>query len=141
MSTFFREKLQEKGLKVTPQRVAIYEAIVKLKNHPTAENLIEYIKVNHPNIAVGTVYKVLDSLVENELLKKVKTEKDIMRYDAVLSNHHHLYCAETDRIEDYEDEKLNTLINDYFKKNKIKNFKVQDIKLQITGKFNNNIHY
>lgn len=139
MNTFFREKLQEKGLKVTPQRVAIYEAIVKLKNHPTAENVIEYIKANHPNISVGTVYKVLDSLVENELLKKVKTEKDIMRYDAVLSNHHHLYCAETDRIEDYEDEKLNTLINEYFKKNKIKNFKVQDIKLQITGKFNNNI--
>jgi len=139
MSTFLREKLQEKGLKVTPQRVAIYEAIVKLKNHPTAENVIEYIKANHPNISVGTVYKVLDSLVENELLKKVKTEKDIMRYDAVLSNHHHLYCVETERIEDYEDEKLNILINEYFKKNKIKNFKIQDIKLQITGKFNKNI--
>lgn len=139
MTNFFREKLQERGLKVTPQRVAIYEAIVKLNNHPTAENVIEYIKINHPNISVGTVYKVLDFLVENALLKKVKTEKDIMRYDAVLSNHHHLYCAETDRIEDYEDEKLNTLINEYFKKNKIKNFKVQEIKLQITGKFNNNI--
>ncbi len=139
MNTFFREKLQEKRLKVTPQRVAIYEAIVKLNNHPTAENVIEYIKVNHPNISVGTVYKVLDFLVGHSLLKKVKTEKDIMRYDAVLSNHHHLYCAETDRIEDYEDEKLNKLINEYFKKNKIKNFKVQDIKLQITGTFNSNI--
>lgn len=139
MDNFFREKLQEKGLKVTPQRVAIYEAIVKLKNHPTAENVIEYIKENHPNISVGTVYKVLDSLVENTLLKKVKTEKDIMRYDAILSNHHHLYCAETDRIEDYEDENLNNLISEYFEKNKIKNFNVQDIKLQITGKFNNNI--
>ena len=139
MTNFFREKLQEKRLKVTPQRVAIYEAIVILNNHPTAENVIDYIKANHPNISIGTVYKVLDSLVENELLKKVKTEKDIMRYDAVLSNHHHLYCAETDRIEDYEDEKLNILINEYFKKNKIKNFKVQDIKLQITGQFNNNI--
>lgn len=140
MNIFLRERLQEKGLKVTPQRVAIYEAIVKLKNHPTAENVIEYIKANHPNISVGTVYKVLDSLVENELLKKVKTEKDIMRYDAVLSNHHHLYCAETDRIEDYEDENLNALINEYFKNNEIKNFRVQDIKLQITGKFNNNIN-
>ena len=139
MISFIREKLQEKGLKVTPQRVAIYEAVVDLENHPTAENVIEYIKENHPNISVGTVYKVLDSLVEKELLKKVKTEKDIMRYDAVLSNHHHLYCAETDKIEDYEDEKLNELINEHFKKNKIKNFKVQDIKLQITGKFNNNI--
>ena len=139
MSNFFREQLKEKGLKVTPQRVAIYEAIVKSKNHPTAENVIEYIKANHPNISVGTVYKVLDSLVENSLLKKVKTEKDIMRYDAVLSNHHHLYCSQTDRIEDYDDVKLNKLINEYFKKNKIKNFKVQDIKLQITGQFNNNI--
>ena len=138
MNNSFRDKLQEKGLKVTPQRVVIYEAIIKLNNHPAAENVIDYIKKNHPNISVGTVYKVLDSLVENELLKKVKTEKDIMRYDAVLSNHHHLYCAETDRIEDYEDEKLNKFINEYFKKNKVKNFKVQVIKLQITGQFNNN---
>ena len=138
MNNFFRDKLQEKGLKVTPQRVAIYEAIIKLNNHPAAENVIDYIKKNHPNISIGTVYKVLDSLVENNLLRKVKTEKDIMRYDPVIANHHHLYCAETDRIEDYEDEKLNTLINEYFKKNKIKNFKAQDIKLQITGQFNNN---
>jgi Fur family peroxide stress response transcriptional regulator len=137
MTHFFREKLKEKGLKVTPQRVAIYEAIVNLKNHPTAENVIEYIKTNHPNISVGTVYKVLDSLVENELLKKVKTEKDIMRYDAILSNHHHLYCVETEKIEDYEDENLNELINNYFKNKKIKNFKIQEIKLQITGKFSN----
>ena len=135
MNTYLREKLQEKGLKVTPQRVAIYEAIVKLNNHPTAENIIEFIKVNHPNISVGTVYKVLDSLVENKLLQKVKTEKDIMRYDAVLSNHHHLYCSVTDRIEDYEDDRLNTLITDYFKQHKIKNFNLQDIKLQLTGHF------
>lgn len=139
MSNVFIDKLRERGLKVTPQRVIIYEAIVKLNNHPTAENVIEYIKSNHPNISVGTVYKVLESLVENDLLKKVKTERDIMRYDAVLSNHHHLYCAETDRIEDYEDEELNSVINEYFRKNKIKNFKVQEIKLQITGEFNNNI--
>ena len=137
MSALFREKLKEKGLKVTPQRVAIYEAIVTLKNHPTAENVIEYIKANHPNISVGTVYKVLDSLVENALLKKVKTDKDLMRYDAVLSDHHHLYCSETQRIEDYEDEQLNQMITDYFKKKKIRNFTIQDIKLQITGKFNN----
>jgi Fur family peroxide stress response transcriptional regulator len=123
-------------LKVTPQRVAIFDAIVKLRNHPTADNIIDYIRSNHPNISVGTVYKVLDSLVENNLVKKVKTERDIMRYDAIMTNHHHLYCAETDRIEDFEDEKLNHLLTEYFRKNKIKNFNIQDIKLQITGNFN-----
>ena len=136
MSVLFREKLQEKGLKVTPQRVAIYEAIVTLKNHPTAENVIEYIKANHPNISVGTVYKVLDSLAENKLLIRVKTDKDLMRYDSILSEHHHLYCSETQRIEDYDDEQLNKMISNYFKKKKIKNFTIQDVKLQITGKFN-----
>lgn len=139
MTHFLIGKLRDKGLKVTPQRVAIFEAIVTLNNHPTADNIIEYIKANHPHISVGTVYKVLDSLVENGLLKKVKTEKDIMRYDAVMSDHHHLYCAETDRIEDYEDPKLNELISNYFRQNKIKNFKIQDVKLQITGTFNSNL--
>ena len=128
-------KLSEKGLRVTPQRIAILGAIIKLDNHPTAENIIEYIKKNHPNISVGTVYKVLDSFVENSLLKKVKTESGIMRYDPLLANHHHLYCQETDRIEDFEDQKLDELINEYFDKKGIKNFKIQDIKLQITGTF------
>ncbi|CAN5421392.1 Fur family transcriptional regulator [soil metagenome] len=136
MNKDFREKLKDNGLKVTPQRVAIFEAILKLDNHPAADDIISFIKTNHPNISVGTVYKVLDIFVENNLLKKVKSEKDIMRYDPHLSNHHHLYCAETERIEDYEDQELNELIGNYFKKHKIKNFKIHDIKLQITGKFN-----
>ncbi len=133
----FRNQLSEKGLKVTPQRVAIYEAVVMLKNHPTAENIIDYIKKNHPNISVGTVYKVLDSLVENRLLKKVKNEKDVMRYDAILQKHHHLYCNQTERIEDYEDPELDQLITQYFQKKKVKGFKVNDITLQITGEFIN----
>lgn len=134
---YIREQLKQKGLKVTPQRVAIYEAVVKLKNHPTAEKIIDYIKKNHPNISVGTVYKVLDSLVENQLLKKVKNEKDVMRYDAIMQQHHHLYCTETERIEDFEDPDLNKLITEYFKHKKIKGFKVKDITLQITGEFKN----
>lgn len=128
--------LSEKGLRVTPQRVAIFEAIYKLNNHPTAENINDFIKKNHSNISTGTVYKVLETLVENQLLHKVKTENGTMRYDPHLVSHHHLYCNETDKIEDYADEELDQVIHAYFKKKKINNFKIEDIKLQITGKFN-----
>jgi Fur family transcriptional regulator, peroxide stress response regulator len=128
-------KLIDKGLKVTPQRIAILEAIIKLNNHPTAENIIEYIRKNHPNISVATVYKVLDALVENELIKKVKTEKDIMRYDAVMESHHHIYCSDSDRIEDYVDNELNEMLVKYFENKGIPDFKIEDIKLQIIGKF------
>ena len=126
-------KLADKGLRITPQRVAIFEAILKLNNHPTAENIIEYINKKHPNISTGTVYKVLDSFVENHLLKKVKTEYGSMRYDSFLSNHHHIYCTDTNRILDYEDHELDELLRNYFKKKKIKNFKIQDINLQVSG--------
>jgi Fur family transcriptional regulator, peroxide stress response regulator len=130
-----RNKLTEKGLKVTPQRIAILEAIIKLNNHPTAENIIDYIRRNHPNIATATVYKVLDVLVENGIIKKVKTERDIMRYDAIMENHHHLYCSESDRIEDFKDDELSDLLEKYFEKKGIPDFKIEDIKLQIIGKF------
>jgi Fur family peroxide stress response transcriptional regulator len=129
------DQLSEKGLRVTPQRIAILGAILNLNNHPTAENIIEYTKKNHPNISVGTVYKVLDSFVENNLIKKVKTDRGIMRYDPLQSSHHHLYCMDTDRIEDYKDEQLDELIIDYFNKKGIKNFNIQNIQLQITGTF------
>lgn len=130
-----RNKLIEKGLKVTPQRIAILEAIIKLNNHPTAENIIDYIRNNHPNIATATVYKVLDALAANELINKVKTEKDIMRYDAIMESHHHIYCSDSDRIEDYNDNELNELLEKYFEKKKIPDFKIEDIRLQIIGKY------
>ena len=132
-----RNKLIEKKLKITPQRLAIYGAIVKLNNHPTADDIAAFIKQDHPNIATGTVYKVLESLVENGLIKKVKTEKDVMRYDAILENHHHLYDAGSDRIADYYNNEINELLAEYFRKNGIPDFEIGDIKLQIIGKFLN----
>lgn len=135
MLSEIRTRLIEKGLRVTPQRVAIYDAILKLRNHPTAEEIIAIIKKDQPHIATGTVYKVLDSLVENNLIRKVKTERDIMRYDAITENHHHLYCAESDRIEDYFDTELTEIIGNYFFNKGIPDFEIEDVKLQIIGKF------
>ncbi len=131
-----RNKFSLKGLKITPQRVVILEAIYKLNNHPTADNIIEYIRELQPNIATGTVYKVLDTLVENGLIKKVTTDKDVMRYDGIIENHHHLYCSECDLIEDYKDEELDKLLHNHFKNKKIEGFKIEDIVLQIRGTFN-----
>jgi len=132
-----RELLLHKGLKVTPQRSAILEAVYNLDNHPTADNIIEYIRTAHPHIASGTVYKVLDVLVDSKLIRRVKTDKDAMRYDGFLENHHHLYCADSERIEDYEDQELDQMLESYFKRKDIPGFQIDEIRLQINGKFTN----
>lgn len=130
-----RDIIKEKGLKITPQRTVVLEAVVELGDHPTAERIIDFIQKNHPNVAIGTVYKTLETFVENKIIKKVKTEKDIMRYDAILEKHHHLYCSKSDRIEDYYDDELNDVLEEYFRKKNIDNFKIEDVKLQIIGNF------
>jgi len=66
--------LKSSNLIVTPQRVAVLEALNNLKNHPTADKIKEYVVKNHPNIAVGTIYKTLETFVEKGLVKKVKLE-------------------------------------------------------------------
>ena len=128
-------KLMEAELKVTPQRVAILEAVHGLRNHPTADNIIAYTRDKYPHMATGTVYNVLDTLVERGLIRRVKTDRDAMRYDAIMESHHHLYCADSERIEDYFDEDLDRVLKEYFGKKGIPGFRIGEIRLQIKGRF------
>jgi Fur family peroxide stress response transcriptional regulator len=58
-----------------------------------------------------------------------------MRYDPKVEDHHHLYCKQCDRIEDYADPELDKMLKEYFDKNGIDGFKIEDIRLQIMGDF------
>jgi Fur family peroxide stress response transcriptional regulator len=132
-----RNILIEKGLKITPQRVIVWDALMNLKDHPTADHIITEVRKENPNIAVGTIYKILETFVEHGIIERVKTEKDTMRYEAVTDKHHHLYCVESGKIDDYYDDELDEMLKQYFRNKKIENFKIEDYKLQITGKFIN----
>lgn len=130
-----RDRLVEKGLKVTPQRIAILEAIYALNNHPSAEMIMEHIKDKHPGIASATIYKVLDALEKNHLIKRVKARNELKRYDGIVESHHHLYSTDSDEIKDYLNAELDQLLDDFFKANHIDGFEIEEIKLQINGKF------
>lgn len=131
----YETKLKECGLKVTPQRLAVLEAVTVLLDHPTADEIGQFIRKKYPNIGTGTVYKTLDMLVEKGIIRRVKTERGLLRYDAITESHHHLYCAISERIEDYYDDDLNKLLEDYFSRKKINGFHIDEIRLQIIGRF------
>lgn len=129
--------LRDKGLKITPQRISILGAIHALENHPTAEHIIHIVRKEHPNIATGTVYKVLETFASKGLVSRVKTEGDVMRYDGITEHHHHLYCSKCDEIRDYVDEELDELLNSYFEDRELPGFSFQECVLQIKGSFDN----
>ena len=81
--------LTESGLKVTQQRLVIFQSLIKSKDHPTAELIYENIKKINPSISLGTIYKTLEVFVDKALIKRVNTSEGNMRYDARMDNHNH----------------------------------------------------
>ena len=130
-----RIRLKESGLKMTPQRLLIMEVITGMRNHPTADLIINKVREVQPDISPATVYKTLDTLVQKGLICKISTEDGSMHYDPVTLLHHHLYNTDTGEIKDYHDEELNRLLQHYFNHKKIPGFKLEDFRLELNGKF------
>ena len=128
-----KERLSLYKLKATQQRIVVYDALMQLHNHPTAENIYDFVKTKNPSISLATVYKTMDTFVSAGLAAKVMSANGTARYDGYMDHHSHLYCINTEEIVDFEDEQLSKLIQNYFKNKKIKNFKINDIRLQING--------
>ncbi len=131
-------KLNKAGLKITPQRVAVLQMLWEFHTHPTAEEMYAGVSKTIPGLSPTTIYNTLDTFVKKGLIKRVKTDADVMRYDAVTEHHHHLYCVVSDRMEDYFDPELDQMLTEYFNRKKINGFNVSDIRLQLMGDFEDN---
>ncbi|MEC9005608.1 MAG: transcriptional repressor [Nitrospirota bacterium] len=104
-----RSKFKACGLKVTPQRAAIYKALAETTKHPTAETLFQQVSQEYPMISLNTVYYTLSTLKDAGLLKEVNYWHDGARFDANVAQHHHLICLGCRAIFDIEDRVLNQI--------------------------------
>ncbi len=104
-----RRRFRERGVRMTPQRAAIYGALAGTANHPTAEDLYREVKKVHPMISQNTVYYTLGVLREAGLVREVNYWHDRSRFDANIGLHHHLICLGCRKIEDLMDATLDRL--------------------------------
>jgi Fur family peroxide stress response transcriptional regulator len=132
-SSQIKELFKEMDIKSTSPRLAIYQSLMRFKEHPSAEEIYLSIHKKHPSISVATVYKTLDLLVQTKLASKVVTAEDKVRYDARTDQHIHLYCEKTKKIKDYEDPELELMVKKYLAKKGIPNFKINQIQINIKG--------
>jgi Fur family transcriptional regulator, peroxide stress response regulator len=92
--------LKEKGLRVTPQRFAVYANLMQRFDHPTAEQILHDLNQRAPTSSQATVYASLQALCEVGLVRKVVLEEGVCRYDANVAAHHHFCCRACGKIED-----------------------------------------
>jgi Fe2+ or Zn2+ uptake regulation protein len=106
------EFLREKGLKVTSQRLAIFNFILSRKDHPSAEQIYQKIRGEYPTISLGTVYKNLHLLKEIGLIQELGFDEGSVRFDPDMEVHINMVCTNCRKITDYKDEKVKNLWND-----------------------------
>ena len=126
----FRDKCRQHNLSITPQRTAIYQELIKAKNHPDSELIYRKIKTIFPQISLDTVYRTLSKFAEIGLVHLVEGYGESKRYDPDTSNHHHFRCSRCNKIVDFHDENYDRLkVPKAFQKN----FKVTNIKIVLEG--------
>ena len=80
---------KEKKLKLTPQRLAVYQYLKSTSEHPSAETIYKALQPNYPTMSLATVYKTLKTLVEIGLVQELNVGEGNFRYDGNCSEHGH----------------------------------------------------
>ena len=112
------EAIKERGLRITPQRAIIFEAIEKLKGHITAEEVFQEVQQVNAYISLATVYRTLELLQDMNLVTQTNFGQSQAHF-ALKSHghHHHLVCIQCRQIEEFPDDLLDPvrdhLLSDY----------------------------
>ena len=108
-TVWFTDLCREKGLKVTPQRIAIYRELVKTNEHPSAEMLCEKVRQIFPSISLDTVNRTLLTLNDIGAAFIVEGSGDAKRFDGDLEKHQHFKCVKCRRVTDFCHEAFNNV--------------------------------
>lgn len=97
-----RDLFARHNIRCTTQRIALYDALLAAKNHPTAEELFRLVKPQTPRLSLATVYNTLEVLCSAGLCRRLPTSppRTGCRYDADTTDHLHVRIKETGEIRD-----------------------------------------
>jgi len=95
------EQLKTTGVRITPQRHAILTYLVESMGHPTADDIYRALEPNFPSMSVATVYNNLKMFIESGMVRELTYGDNSSRFDANVSDHHHIICQSCGKIEDF----------------------------------------
>ncbi len=93
------QKLKRWGIRLTPQRLAIAEVVIRSNDHPSVQQIYERVSERFPYITLATVYSTLSVLQKQGLVQELPFQK-LSRYDANLSPHANLVCVSCGTVVD-----------------------------------------
>lgn len=118
-SADFEEKCRHAKLKITPQRIAVYEELLKTKEHPSASMVFQRVRRKFPHISLDTVNRTLLTFVKVGLASALAGSGEDKRFDGGLEDHQHFHCIKCNKIidiscEQFENTRLPAAIREKF---------------------------
>ena len=108
-----KDKLKETGFKITPQRRAVIDILLKHKSdkHLSSEEIYDLVRVDCPEIGLATIYRTMQLLDEIGVISKLNLDDGCIRYELSLNkdechNHHHLICKNCSKIIEVKEDLL-----------------------------------
>ena len=112
------EALKKEGLRFTEQRKFIWDEITSSNDHREAEDIFLSLRKKNINVSRATVYRTIDVLVKNNLVRKLDIGDAPSKYENKIDSHHHdhMICLETGDIIEFYNEELENLQDEIAKK-------------------------
>lgn len=85
---------------MTRQRKLILDFLRRTDSHPSAVEVYDQVRKTLPRISLGTVYRNLETLCRQGLIRKVETYGDSRRFDGKVEDHLHVICTSCGKIAD-----------------------------------------
>jgi Fur family transcriptional regulator, peroxide stress response regulator len=109
MMAIFYRRARKNGLKITPQRTAIYQELLKAKDHPSADIIYKRIVQKIPNISFDTVNRTLLTFSKIGITNIVEGYGQPKRYDPDMGTHHHFRCMQCNSIIDFHNKNYDNI--------------------------------
>ena len=112
------DALKKEGLRFTEQRKFIWDEITSSDDHREAEDIFLSLRKKNINVSRATVYRTIDVLVKNNLVRKLDIGDAPSKYENKIDSHHHdhMICLETGDIIEFYNEELENLQDEIAKK-------------------------
>ena len=93
------ERLREWEVRVTPQRLAIAEAVLNSTDHPSVQQIHDRVRDHFPSMTLATIYSTLGVLQRSGLIQELPFQK-MSRYEANMEPHVNLVCIQCETVID-----------------------------------------
>jgi Fe2+ or Zn2+ uptake regulation protein len=108
-------RLRAQGFRLTPQRLAILEALQQAHCHLTPTDIYQKVSPDMPGLTEATVYRTLNFLAEQGLVLVAHLGHGQLVYEYADHDHHHLICRECGGMRDIDHKDLTALYNQFLK--------------------------